>query len=453
MPGRVHEVVERLYHRCVFGRERDEPYRKGFFAYLAIRNVPFKIFSNLVVFLNCATLVYTANRRVHEDVDPSFTALTEVAFTGWYIVELILKLVVHRSFYFTNGDAGFNVLDLVLILMSVFELSLMLFDGEVGVDSSFLRSLRIFKVAKILRMFRALRIFHEIHQMMECVVQSMGSLLWAIALLAFLGAMFAIFFVQSVASAIEHGSLQREEVVAQAGQGMPGPEGHLSTYEAVVRDFGSVQAAMFSLLQASSGGQDWIQMYNRLEPLGAFAQYVFVFYIVFMLIAVMNIVTSIFLDKAMSVAKPTVDNMMVDKHHQDMKDAKELTDLVSHMDTQNSGLITFSDFMSYMKEDRFRLYFDVRGLNVKDTAMFFKMLSSASTGENRGALSADDTVDLNAFVTGCMRLKGVASCMDLYTLSWEIKSLRANQNRILELAGERASPQVSIGGPLKQRSG
>jgi hypothetical protein len=329
--------------------------------------------------------------------------------------------------------------------MSVTELWLTLFSGQVGVDSSFLRSLRIFKVAKILRMFRALRFFHEIHQMMECLVQSIGSLLWAIALLAFLGAMFAIFFVQSVATAIEDGSLQREEAVANGRQGVPGPEGFSSSYEAVVHDFGSVQAAMFSLLQASSGGQDWIQMYNRLEPLGAFAQYVFVFYIVFMLIAVMNIVTSIFLDKAMHVAKPTVEHMMIDKHHQDIKDAKELTKLVNDMDTENSGSITFGDFMRYMKQDKFRLYFDVRGLNVKDTAMFFRMLSCASNGENQ----REPTVDLDAFVTGCMRLKGVASCMDLYTLSWEIKSLRANQHHILQLAGERLSLQAADSGPRK----
>merc|ERR1719188_2406610 len=112
--------------------------------------------------------------------------------------------------------------------------------------------------------------------------------------------------------------------------------------------------------------------------------------------------------------------MMLDKHYQDMKDAKELTDLVSQLDKQNSGHITFSDFMHYMKDDKFRLYFDVRGLNVKDTTMFFKMLSSASrNGETPGETEEETSVDLKAFVMGCMRLKGVASCMDLYTVSWE----------------------------------
>merc|ERR1712194_392491 len=153
-----------------------------------------------------------------------------------------------------------------------------------------------------------------------------------------------------------------------------------------------------------------------------------------MAIAVMNIVTSVFLDKAMHVAKPGVEAMMLDKHHQDMEDAKELTEMVSEMDTADSGKITFSDFMSYMKEEKFRLYFDVRGLNVKDTSMFFKMLSSASRGSSKDAEGEDDedTVDVRAFVTGCMRLKGVASCMDLYTLSWEIKQMRNDQDRLMQ---------------------
>jgi hypothetical protein len=348
-----------------------------------------------------------------------------------------MKLMVHQFFYFTNSEAGFNILDLFLVVLGIFELIIFL-AGEVGmwaIDTGFLRTLRIFKVAKALRMFRALRVFAEIRLMMECVAQSLGSLVWAIFLLAFLALLFSIYFVQALATAIEEDSVNEED-------------------SAMLMDaFGSVRRSVFSLTQATTGGEDWMMIYRLLAPLGWFPRAVFVFYIVFMAIAVMNIVTSVFLDKAMHVAKPGVEAMMLDKHHQDMADAKELTEMVSKMDTMNTGKITFSAFMTYMKEEKFRLYFDVRGLNVKDTAMFFKMLSSASKSSSKDAESEgddEDTVDLRAFVTGCMRLKGVASCMDLYTLSWEIKQMRNDQERLMQslLLGPLL-PQL---GPLKEAS-
>jgi hypothetical protein len=234
--------------------------------------------------------------------------------------------------------------------------------------------------------------------------------------------LFAILFVQFLGNSLHEGRLTAREE------------------EALLVNFGSVLHAMFSLLQAQSGGRDWMDLYEIVKPLGLVAQFAFIFYIMLMMIAVMNIVAAVYLEKAMQIAKPNTETMMLEKHSQDLQDAKELLDLVSEMDTQHNGYITFSDFMRYMKEDRFRLYFDVRGLNVKDTTMFFKMLSAASSnGETGSGSDEEDHVDLNAFVTGCMRLKGVASCMDLYTVSWEIKVLRAQQSRFMEWAEENFS--------------
>jgi hypothetical protein len=327
----------------------------------------------------------------------------------------MLKLMVHQTFYFTNNDAAFNIMDFMLVVLGMIEVLVSLFGGDALMDTAFLRVLRVFKVAKFFRMFRAIRIFSDIRVMMDCVAQSVSPLMWSIVLLTFLSSIFGVFFVQMLGGALEADSLSLHET------------------DALLEYFGSVEQAMFSLLQATTGGQDWITFYNRLAPLGLMPRLAFVFYVLFMLIAVLNIVMSVFLDKVLNCAKPTLEALMLDKHYQDIKDAKELTDLVAEMDTQHCGVITFSDFTRYMHSERFRLYFDVRGITVKDTSMLFNMLAAASkTGDTSEDCEMEEAVDLHAFVTGCMRLKGVASCMDLYTLSWEVKAMRADQERFIE---------------------
>jgi hypothetical protein len=406
VPERMHEIVDRLAESVAFCRE--EPERTGCLARL-VTGQPYSVLSNLVIFVNTATIIYDANRRIETSSDSPEIVAAESIFLVWYVSEVLLKLFVHRLFFFTNHDAAFNCLDFILVVLGMFEVIASLLGSDGFGNAAFLRVLRIFKVAKVFRMFRALRLFSEIRVMMDCVTTSLSPLSWAAVLLAFLSCVFGVFFVQQVGGALEADTLT------------PDQAHHL------VESFGSVEMAMFSLLEATTGGNDWHFFYTRLSPLGVLVCGAFLFYILFMQIAVMNIVMAVFLDKALNCAKPTVESMMLDKHYQDIEDAKELTALVSEMDSHHTGVITFSDFCRYMHNEKFRLYFDVRGLSVKDTSMFFQMLASASNGGSEDRQQEEDSVDLQAFVTGCMRLKGTASCMDLYTLSQQVKAMRADQ--------------------------
>mmetsp|Transcript_60549 Transcript_60549/g.161849 ORF Transcript_60549/g.161849 Transcript_60549/m.161849 type:complete len:338 (-) Transcript_60549:109-1122(-) len=305
------------------------------------------------------------------------------------------------------------MLDLCLVFLTVLEISMaFLHEDRSGVDPMFLRTLRIFKIARVLWMFRAVRAFSDFRLMIHCVVHSFWPLVWAIALLTFLSCLFAICFVQTLAVNMESGDLDPKDE------------------RMLLEQFWSVEAAMLSLLMATTGGEDWVKTYNTLLPLGQFAVGIFIFYIAFMHVAVMNIVTSVFLDKAMKLAQPNLETIMMTKRYQDTVDTKELMEMVAEMDTRNSGYITFSDFQNFMQMPRFRLYFDVRGLNVKDTAMFFRML--ASSGMTQATNTGEHVVDISSFVAGCMRLKGSASSMDMYTLSWEMKILRRSQQKFME---------------------
>merc|ERR1719379_1330508 len=125
--------------------------------------------------------------------------------------------------------------------------------------------------------------------------------------------------------------------------------------------------------------------------------------------------TSIFLDRTMKLATPDMESIVYEKSRKDAHDAWELQGLIKQLDENHNGNISFKEFLHFMKDEKFRLYFSARGLDIKDTETFFKML--------RACNSSSEEVDFTTFVKGCMRMKGVASSIDVQTLHFECRQV------------------------------
>merc|ERR1719454_1368410 len=97
-------------------------------------------------------------------------------------------------------------------------------------------------------------------------------------------------------------------------------------------------------------------------------------------------------------------------------------DLCKLVDLDNSNTISMHEFELFMQNGELRQYFDVRGIDVKDADMFFKMLCAA-------AEVSGTEVDIETFIGGCMRLKGFASSIDVQTLAFESKLMHCLQKR------------------------
>merc|ERR1719394_2178476 len=93
--------------------------------------------------------------------------------------------------------------------------------------------------------------------------------------------LFSVFFVQAIA---EH--LNSEE---RAGVAID-----QTTLDNFGYWFGTVQGGMISLLMVTTGGTDWIDVWESIAPAGWHASAALVFYILLFTIAVWNVVTSTF---------------------------------------------------------------------------------------------------------------------------------------------------------------
>eukprot|EP00929_Paragymnodinium_shiwhaense_P061670 TRINITY_DN30828_c0_g1_i1.p1 TRINITY_DN30828_c0_g1~~TRINITY_DN30828_c0_g1_i1.p1 ORF type:complete len:773 (-),score=123.88 TRINITY_DN30828_c0_g1_i1:146-2464(-) len=407
------QVDDELGHCCALLKwwmTLEEPERSGCLADISGRLASL---TPIIILLNSASIVYNTNWHLdHLNSEPTMVMLiVDAFFTMFYIVELGVKISLHRLYFFCNEDSKWNISDFVLVMLSILDWMGTIF-GSLGVDLMFLRMLRLLKLSRALKAFRAIRSLEDLRLIMDCMLGSFFSLVWCMVFLGGLLMLFSLVFVQGVTN-----HLKSEE----------DPDVH----ESFLESFGSVQRGMLSLFAATSGGEDWFTYYHMLESVGQLYAAFFLFYIVFFMVAAWNIVTGLFVDRALKLAQPDLDLLARDKLKQDQSDAKDLQVILRSLDADGSGRITHDEVQQLVHDIRFRNKLTVLGIDIKDVDMFYRMLAS---------VTHEDEVRIDAFVAGCMRLKGTACSLDLHSLCFQHQASYLVQKRfnqhLLEKLGD-----------------
>eukprot|EP00929_Paragymnodinium_shiwhaense_P012406 TRINITY_DN11957_c0_g1_i1.p1 TRINITY_DN11957_c0_g1~~TRINITY_DN11957_c0_g1_i1.p1 ORF type:complete len:720 (-),score=130.69 TRINITY_DN11957_c0_g1_i1:314-2356(-) len=410
----AHVFLDRYEAWSAWWASLKEPDRNGYTA----KFISGSIFETLCVFVIICNSLWiwagtdasAAKMTVHQG---DFERYVEWGFVGFYVLELSLKLFVYRWFFFVNQHSGWNIFDLCLVSISVFEqavLPALQSDDKASVDIKFLRILRLFKLAKLLRMVRVLQFVSNLRLFVSCLIGCGPSLFWAVIIIFMILLVFSMYLVQAMTMhVLAEGHNMREE--------------HLET---IREKFGSVFDGAVTLFQCVSGGTDWENAYSVIKATGSDNVAIFLFFVLFFVIAVWNIVTSIFIERTMEYAKPDIEGLMLIKRRKDIEDAKHLMKLVQMFTENGSRTISLTSFEEFMTKEHFRRYFDVRGIDVKDASMFFHMLCAAADVED------STEVDVETFIGGCLRLKGIASSIDVQTLSFEGKVAHMLQKRFFQ---------------------
>ncbi|CAK0840642.1 unnamed protein product [Prorocentrum cordatum] len=230
----------------------------------------FQVACALIILANTVFVAIDANTQmenyVHTVSETSHTKAQQSIFLVLYIIELFLRGASEGRYFFYGENMKWNWFDMGIIVTSI------LSDFVMSQNSlSFLRVARILKVVKVSRVFRGLRHagLGELQRMVTQVTGSLRSLVGCFALLAFITYVFAIFFVYSLC---DLPSVDDE---------------HL---EGILEFFGSVAQTMLTLLQATTGGLDWRDVYAVLSEAGSLVAFCFILYVLFFVIAVWNII-------------------------------------------------------------------------------------------------------------------------------------------------------------------
>jgi len=179
--------------------------------------------------------------------------------------------------------------------------------------------------------------------------------------------------------------------------------------EEMIEHFGKLPTTMFTLFKAVFGGFDWAQVLGPLERMGFVYAALFVVYVSVMSLAVLNIVTGVFVENTMNSAHQDTDFMLQDFMDNEDSALQSIKELFDEIDTDNTGEISEAALEELLASKRTQAYFQAVGVHVTKARGLFRLLDTDMSG----------TVSLEEFAIGCLRLRGDAKTVDLVTLMYE----------------------------------
>lgn len=377
-----------------------------------VGSLQFELLTLAAVLANSVLLAYQVQRsadtiqgrRNISDSDRDDFRYMNIVLSFFFCGEVCLRVGAAGKDYFCGEDCRWNIADLLIVILSLIEVMV---TGVFGADSAGLEQMQIGRLARsvrlvrVLRVVRVMRFFRELRLLISSIVCTMQNLFWTIMFIAILHFVFAIIFTEGTTDQIRDNG------------------GHTEATLRLSKFFGSIHITMYTLFQSISGGIDWDVAAQDLE--GIYSA-VFVFYIFFMTFAVLNIVTGLFCQHALETAQQDADSVVLEHLAAKKSYVHTLQQIFITMDAESTGNITLENLERLMHDnnENFKHYLEALDLRVDDAWTLFKLLDRQET----------NTVDIEQFVEGCLRLKGQAKGIDLATMMYENKWMMHKLTRI-----------------------
>jgi len=312
----------------------------------------------------------------------------------FFVFELALRLHAYRVEFLIGPSMNWNLFDAVLVVQYFAEVAVMVWseDGESSTTSS-IKGLRVVRMLRIVRIIRVFRFCKELGFMAMSIMDSIKSLMWALILLGINMYVFAVSFTQSTT---DHFKQQEDRD---------------ETSRVLEERFGSVPRAFYTLMQSMTSGLTWGEVCDALMVIDWIMPALFLFYIAFTILALLNIITGVFVDSAVQTTKTKREFMVQKEVELRERYIQEMSEVFSTIDADGSGMISKQEFLEHIETPDIKTYFWALGLNNKDMQRLFTLIDDDGSGE----------VSINEFLEGCIRLKGEARSIDVHVVLREVR--------------------------------
>lgn len=349
------------------------------------------------LFLGCQTDFMA---RQGTDMLPEVFSVTESLFCAFFAMELSIKLFVFRWKYFTMDDRNWNIFDMFVVILQLTEEVLAIFGSSVfSQNLSFTRMLKLLRLVRIIRLARILRMIHELRVLVSCITNSIKSLVWTCLLLFIM-----IYSMSLILTQLVHDHRMTFDPEGLCNSGREGCEHHL----ALLHFYGNLARSMLSLFQSISGGVDWDQLlYPLLTEISPLLGALFCLYIMFAVLAMMNVVTGIFVDSVLVSAKQDKDQFLLNNAREIFRDA-------------DNGNFTEEQFLSMLGNRHMVEFFKGIDVDPSYASTLFKIMDLDESGE----------INAEEFLSSCIKLRGPAKALDTAVL---IRNMQQIQGRFRDL--------------------
>eukprot|EP00931_Biecheleriopsis_adriatica_P021402 TRINITY_DN1399_c0_g1_i2.p1 TRINITY_DN1399_c0_g1~~TRINITY_DN1399_c0_g1_i2.p1 ORF type:complete len:666 (+),score=132.47 TRINITY_DN1399_c0_g1_i2:14-2011(+) len=322
----------------------------------------------------------------------------EITFTCLFTVELFLRMVANGCLFWFGPDWQWNCFEILIVFSMIID-TFLIVAGEHIENITYIRIFRILRTFRSFRLMRTIRFFRELRLMVSSTINSLVPLMWGMILLCLTISAFTVLFLQGVTSFIL-------DATASA-----------SSIEAMLEYYDSFPMAFFSLFMAITGGDDWKNVMWPLLDISPFYGFLFMVYISLMVVGFMNIITGIFVESARERHKELSNNDhdLVAQAEQARLTSyiRELLKIFNELDKDKSGTISLDEFEAYTARCEIQALFSYLELDISKAAQLFRLLDVDGSNE----------IEVDAFVMGCMRMKGMAKGVDMESLMLQSKQL------------------------------
>jgi len=256
--------------------------------------------------------------------------------------------------------------------------------NAIPVNFSFLRLLRVLRLVRLVRLVRLLRFIRDLRTLVTSIFGSLQSLGWTILLLVLIIYVVALFFTQVAWDYLSNVKNEDDKKIIRM-------------------HFGSLGDSFLSLFGAITGGVDWTGMVLPLKSISPLLAPVFSLYIAFSVLAMLNVVMGVFVQNAMKTAKEDSDFVTIANVREIFKD----------VNGGFGGIMTWEDFENQLDTSYMKDYFKVIDIDVSEAKGLFKLLDLDESG----------SLDVEEFVSGCIRLRGQAKALDIAVLIHEVRRM------------------------------
>mmetsp|Transcript_37353 Transcript_37353/g.106699 ORF Transcript_37353/g.106699 Transcript_37353/m.106699 type:complete len:624 (+) Transcript_37353:71-1942(+) len=355
-------------------------------------------------------------------VDPPFGfQVVSQVYSVLFVIELLLRVSAEGTYFCVSPSWAWNCFDTLIVLASFLELILSVVANARVKSLVSIRVLRVVRTIRLLRVVRVMKGFRSLRVLVYSVVNTLRSLMWTMLLLLAILYLFGIMFTQAATQQLAQHDSQDVE---------------LKKY------YGSLFRSIFTLFKSMTGGLDWQEAVDPLSSVSPVWMILFMAFISFTYFAVLNVVTGVFCQTAIESA--TLDQDMV---VQDMLASKKefttrFAQIFKHIDTDDTGKITLAQFEDGLKDEQVQAYFASMELTIDEAFSLFTLLDTDGT----------HVIDIDAFVTGCLRLRGNAKAIDIAMLMYQsrvasqvsirtLSTIRRQMRALVDLAGRQHQAQ------------
>jgi len=293
---------------------------------------------------------------------------------------------------FFGKDWRWNLLDFVLVLSSVTE-AVISSEGSLIGGVAAIRFLSVVRLVRILRGIRILKHFSKFRLLLLVIQHSLVPLMWSCFVLVWSFYLVGIVILNGVSVYVGGGEADEDTVKDLASM------------------FGSLDWALLTLFMSITGGISWEVVVRPMFSVHLAYGLFFISFMVFMTLAMLNIIAGIFLNEA-------IESAQMDRHIRVLAEAKKDNEMVSELlklfkqfDTDESGSLTIDEVTDAWEMRSVRDRLRMLGVDFADAISLFDTLDVDGTQE----------VEIDEFVIGCLRCQSYKKPLDLQSFSRETK--------------------------------